>query len=203
LATAALLGNDDVYLWPETERDLRNQSATRAEFVDLYPNRSAVPSSLWIDAIDSASEAIDLLAYAASFLHDAIPDFGRQIIAKATAGVPVRLLFGDPGSAAVRLRGDEEGIGDLLSARCRLTWSYWRDAMTTPGIELRAHGCTLYSSIFRFDDRLLVNPHLYGAPASHSPVHVISRVAGGRLFANYMASFERTWEAARPFTKAS
>jgi hypothetical protein len=203
LATAALLGIDDVYLWPETERDLRNQSATRAEFVDLYPNRSAVPSSLWIDAIGSATEAIDLLAYAASFLHDAIPEFDRQIIAKANAGVPVRLLFGDPESAAVRLRGDEEGIGDLLSARCRLTWSYWREALTTPGIELRAHGCTLYSSIFRFDDRLLVNPHLYGAPASHSPVHVISRVAGGRLFANYMASFERTWAAARPFVKAS
>lgn len=114
----------------------------------------------------------------------------------------MRLLFGDPASTAVQLRGEEEGIGDLLAARCRLTWTYLKDVIATPGVEARVHGCTLYSSIFRFDDRLLVNAHMYGAPANHSPVYAITRIPGGRLFANYMTSFERTWDEARPFPTA-
>ena len=203
MAAAAMLRADELFLWPSTENDQRSQSATRAEFTDRYPNRGAVPVNLWAEALDSATEAIDLLAFAASFLHDSVPDFDEMLIKKARTGVPVRLLFGDPSSPAVRLRGEEEGIGDLLAARCRLTWNYWASALDEPGIDARAHGCTLYSSIFRFDDRLLVNPHMYGAPASHAPVHVITRVAGGRLFTNYMSSFERTWAAASSLAVAS
>jgi hypothetical protein len=203
LATAARLGVDDAYLWPGTEQDARNQSATRAEFTDVYPNRGAVPASLWLELIDSATEAIDLLAFAASFLHDTIPDLDQLLIDKAHSGVPVRLLFGEPTSAAVELRGKEEGIGDLLSARCRLTWTYLKDVLATPGVDGRAHGSTLYASLFRFDDRLLVNAHVYGAPANHSPVYAITRVPGGRLFANYMTSFERTWATAAPVPSGS
>ena len=52
--------------------------------------------------------------------------------------------------------------------------------------------------MFRSDDGLLVNSHLFGAPASHSPVELISRVAGGRMFSSYMAGFDRVWaEASR------
>ena len=203
LATAAHLGVDDVFLWPSTETDPRSQSATRAELTDFYPNRGSVPSSRWLELVDSAIEAIDLLAFSASFLHDSVSNFDQRLIAKASEGVPVRLLFGDPDCSAVQLRGDEEGIGDLVSARCRLTWKYFVEALETPGIDARAHGCTLYASMFRFDDRLLVNPHMYGAPASHSPVHMITRVDGGRLFANYLASYERIWSRAEPLAQAS
>ena len=203
LEAAALLSVDEAFLWPSTRDDPRTTSATRAEFTDFYTNRGTIPISLWEEAIDSATEAIDLLAFAASFLHDAIPGFDERLMAKARNGVPIRLLFGDPESAAVRIRGEEEGIGDLLSARCRLTWNYFKDAAFTPGVEARQHGCTLYASMFRFDDRLLVNSHIYGAPASHSPVQLITRVAGGRMFSNYMAGFERVWAEAEPLAAAS
>lgn len=203
LETATRLAVDEVFLWPSTESDPRSKSASRAEFTDYYPNRGAIPISLWNDALDSADEAIDLLAFSASFLHDSVPNFDQRLITKARDGVPVRLLFGDPRSAAVSLRGDEEGIGELLSARCRLTWNYFSEATREPGIDARAHGCTLYASMFRFDDRLLVNPHLYGAPASHSPVQLITRVAGGRLFSSYLTSFERVWQRASPLAQAS
>lgn len=56
---------------------------------------------------------IDLLAFAASFLHDAVPDFADHLAVKARQGVRIRLLFGDPESTAVNLRWEEEGIGDL------------------------------------------------------------------------------------------
>jgi hypothetical protein len=56
----------------------------------------------------------------------------------------------------------------------------------------------LYNSIYRFDDELLVNTHAYGAGAPQSPVLRLRRIAGGRLFGYYMASFERVWESGAP-----
>ncbi|MDX2817537.1 hypothetical protein PV410_34245 [Streptomyces sp. PA03-5A] len=40
--------------------------------------------------------------------------------------------------------------------------------MTTPGVEVRSHDTILYNSIYRFDDDVLVNPHVLGAPALHA-----------------------------------
>ncbi|WP_291881379.1 XRE family transcriptional regulator [Cellulomonas sp.] len=196
---AHILGKTDVFLWPATDSDPRTRSATRAEFVDLYPSRAALPVSTWEAFIDNAREAIDLLAFAGSFLHDSIPEFAERIASRAENGVRVRLLFGDPQSAAVALRGEEEGIGELMAARCNLTWNYLTPLLEgVAGIEARKHGSTLYASLFRFDDQLLVNPHALGAPAGHSPMMHVNRIPGGRLFAHYMESFERTWRAATP-----
>jgi hypothetical protein len=91
----------------------------------------------------------------------------------------------------VRRRGEEERIGDGLAARVRLGLLCLREAIDAPGVELRFHATTLY----RFDDDMLVNAHVYGAPAAHSPVH-LRRLPGGQLFDHYQASFERVWEQA-------
>jgi hypothetical protein len=98
----------------------------------------------------------------------------------------------------VALRGEEEGIGDSLAARCQLTWRYFKPLLEVPGIEARAHDRTLYTSIFRFDDELLANHHAYGAAANHSPVMHLHRIPGGRMFDHQIRAFERVWEAARP-----
>jgi len=199
MRAAHILGKSDVFLWPATDSDPRTRSATRAEFVDLYPSRASLPVSTWEELIDNAGEAIDLLAFAGSFLHDSIPEFAERIAARAKNGVRVRLLFGDPKSAAIALRGEEEGIGELMAARCNLTWNYLTPLLEgVAGIEARKHGSTLYASVFRFDDQLLVNPHALGAPAGHSPMLLLNRIPGGRLFSHYMESFERTWQAAKP-----
>ena len=63
---------------------------------------------------------------------------------------------------------------------------------------MRLHDTTLYNSIFRFDDDVLVNMHAYGAVASKSPVMHVRRIEGGRLFAHYMESFERVWNSRQP-----
>lgn len=195
---AALLGKSDGFLWPATHSDTRSQSATKAEFVTLYPSRGAVSATTWVQLIDQAIESIDLLAYAASFLHDSVPQFAERLAARSEAGVRVRLLFGDPTSDAVALRGHEEGIGDLMAARCRLTWNYYHPVLESSLIEARQHGTTLYASMFRFDDVLLVNPHVYGTTAGHAPVFHINRIPGGRLFAHYLDSYERVWQGAEP-----
>jgi len=68
--------------------------------------------------------------------------------------------------------------------------------MTEPGVEARQHGTTLYNSLFRFDDDILVNTHAYGVPASHSPALHIRRIPGGRLHSHYSSAFDRSWREA-------
>jgi hypothetical protein len=198
LALAATLGESDAFLWPTTATSPRAQSASQAEFVTLYPNRGSVSTETWTALLDHASEAVDVLAFAGTFLHDSIPEFGDRLTAAARRGVRVRLLLGDPDSDAIARRGHEEGIGDLLAARCRLTWRYLAPVLGTPGVLAREHAATLYNSIFRFDGTVLVNTHSYGAPASHSPVLHLRRLTGGRLFDHYLSGFEATWRDARP-----
>ena len=108
----------------------------------------------------------------------------------------VRLLYGDPQSAAVALRGAEEGIGDGLAARINLALTYLRDAIGAPGVKLRLHDTALYNSIYRYDDEMLVNMHCYGMPAAQSPVLHIRKTPAGRLFDHYAASFDCVWGAA-------
>jgi transcriptional regulator with XRE-family HTH domain len=197
LRVSALLDSEESFLWPETASSPATLSASQSEFVELFPNRGSIRTDQWLSWIDQANDQIDLLAYAASFFHDAVPGGVDLLAAKARAGVQVRVLFGNPGCEAVRTRGEEEGIADLLAARCRLTWNYWAPILETPGVEARQHETTLYNSIFRFDETMLVNTHALGVAASHSPVLQLQKVAGGRLFSQYLASFHRVWDLSR------
>lgn len=195
--SAVILGKSDGYLWPATALDRISQSATEAELVRLYPSRGAIDPQTWLDLAGHCTESIDLLAFAASFIHDSLPGFVESLAERSRRGVRVRLLFGDPASEAVMRRGQEEGIDDLMAARCRLTWKYLAPDIEAGAIEARSHSTTLYASIFRFDDVLLANPHAYGSSASHSPVLHIHRIAGGRLFSHYMDSYDRVWASAQ------
>jgi len=196
-AAAARIGAEETYLWPALITEQVAQSAASAELITLYPHRGAVPGHLWLALAEAAQHAIDVLAFAGLFLWDGQPDLAVLLATKAKAGTRIRIALGDPESHALRLRGEEEGIDDALSARVRMSLTYLRQAMKTPGVEVRLHGTTLYNSIYRFDDQLLVNSHAYGAPAAQSPVLHIRYLPGGRLFSHYQASFERVWDKAQ------
>ena len=58
---------------------------------------------------------------------------------------------------------------------------------------------TLYASLYRGDDVMLVNTHAYGSPASQSPVLQLQRLPGGQVFDHYAHSFEEVWATARPY----
>lgn len=193
---AAVLDQDEAYLWPEAFNDAASSRASQAEVIGVYPNRGSIPTALWQNLFDHAVESIDVLAFAASFLHDTLPDLDDLLAVKARAGVRVRLAFGDPECAAVALRGEDEGIGLSLADRCRLTWKYVEPLTSIPEIEVRRHATTLYCSMFRFDDDLFANHHLYGAPANHSPVLHVRRLVGGRLFDHHLRSLEKVWDRA-------
>jgi hypothetical protein len=195
-ATASLLGTDEAYLWPKLADERRTQAVSAAELVTLYPNRGAVPGPLWRSLLDGAADRIDVLVFAGLFLPDGYPEVAKLLAAKAEQGVKIRLALGDPDSDAVRRRGEEERIGEGMAARVRLGLLYLQDAISAPGVELRFHATALYNSIYRFDDDMLVNAHVYGAPAAHSPVLHLRHLPGGRLFDHYQASFERVWKQA-------
>ena len=139
-----------------------------------------------------AREAIDILVYAGSFLFEQY-DFLETIRRKADQGVRVRALIGDKTSDAVALRAEEEGITGGLQGHIHLHRRYLCDVRDVPGIEVRTHGTTLYNSLFRFDQDMLVNGHAWGAPAGQSPVLHLRRVPGGRTRDHFIRSFERVW----------
>jgi len=195
-ATARLLDADEAYLWPKVLDDVRTKSASQAEIVATYPHRGAVPDQLWNSLMNGVEDGIDVLVYAGLFLIDGQPDLAPILAGKASRGTRIRLLFGDPESPTVAQRGADEGSGDDLGARIRLSLSELREVDGVSGMEIRQHGTVLYNSIYRFDEDLLVNMHVYGTPAAQNPVMHLRRVPGGRLFDHYLRSFDRVWETA-------
>lgn len=196
--TAKTLGVDEGYLWPQVLDDPRTRSASQAEFVTLYPHRGSIPSDRWRQLIDQAEDSVDILVYSGLFLIDSQPDFIKKLVAKAEHGTKARLVFGEPDSAAVALRGAEEGIGDNMASRARLSLDAVRVAAETPGVEIRTHTTPLYNSLYRLDEHLLVNVHTYGSSAALNPVMHLQRVPGGRLFDHFMQAFDRVWVTAEP-----
>src|SRR4051794_3587602 len=196
--TAQLLGVDELELWPAAAEDRHGRGATDGELIRVYSHRGAVPRDRWYELAEATQERLDLLVHAGLFLPDGRSDFPTLVRRKAQDGVKVRLLYGDPDSEAVALRAAEEGIADGLAARIRLALGYMRETFDEPGVAVRLHTTTLYNSLYRYDDDLLVNIHGYGAPAGQSPVLHLRRFPGGRMFEHYTASFERVWQDARP-----
>jgi transcriptional regulator with XRE-family HTH domain len=194
---ARVLAVDESVLWPQLE-DARARAVVSSEVLRVYPDRGAVPPGSWYEFISSAKENVDVLVYAGLFLSDGRADIAALLQRKAEEGVPIRLLLGDPDSEAVARRGAEERVGDAMAARIRLSMSYLEPTFGVSGVQVRLHDTTLYNSIYRFDDDLLINTHAYGAVAAKSPVMHVRRIVGGRLFSHYIASFERVWDEAEP-----
>jgi hypothetical protein len=194
---AALLGETELWLWPNSVDDERRDHAARSEVVRVYAHRYQVPDELWMRLIDGASAVLDVLVYAGLFLPEQTPGISRYLVARAEAGARVRLLLGDPESLNVKIRGDEEGIGDAVAIKCRNALDLYRGLAGT-AVEVRLHATTLYTSIYRSDDEMIASPHVLGLPGAQAPAVHLRRLAAGDLFDTYSASFDRVWDHARP-----
>ncbi len=200
-AIAAHLRVDEGYLWPGALSRGQVAAASQSEIVTVYPHRSEVPRDVWGRLFGEAEAEIGVLVYAGLFLAE---DSGVQRIfaQKARAGVRVRILLGDPASPEVAQRGHDEGVGEAMAAKIRNALVMYRPLRPIEGAEIRFHRTVLYNSIYRSDDQLLVNTHLYGLTAAHAPVWHFRKVAGGEVAAAYLDSFERVWETAAPVPEA-
>jgi transcriptional regulator with XRE-family HTH domain len=196
-AVAAHLGVDEAYLWPDALTRDQVANASESEIVTIYPHRWTVPSDLWRNFFDSAERDIGVLVYSGLFLSE---DAGVQRVfrERADAGANVRILLGDPDSEFIAQRGADEGIGDTMAAKIKNAVIMYQPLRDHDGIEFRLHRTILYNSMYRADDQLLVNTHIYSFPASQAPVLHLRRVAGGDMVTTYLESFDRVWNDAIP-----
>lgn len=198
-ALANLLGRDLSDLWPDEHTTKQTAAAGRAELVAVHPHRAVVPKELWTSIYAKATQQFDLVVYAGFWLSED-PSFLRLIKEKSQDGVPVRLMLGDPSSEHVAQRGRDEGIGPAMAGKIRNALANYGPLFGLPNVEFRLHATTLYNSLYRADDEMLVNGHVYGVGAYLAPVLHLQRVPGGELFSTYTASIDRIWDEARRIT---
>jgi transcriptional regulator with XRE-family HTH domain len=194
-AVATFLGVDEGYIWPDALGRDDVAVVSESEVIAVYPHRSEVPRDVWGHLFSQAEREIGVLVYSGLFLSE---DAGIQRILKdkAAAGVRVRILLGDPDSEVVAQRGEDEGVGDAQAAKIRNALALYRPLRAAGGVEFRFHRTVLYNSIYRADDQVVVNTHLYGVTAPHAPVWHLRKLPGGELTGLYIDSFERVWETA-------
>lgn len=191
---------EESFLWPAPQRGPRQLSAVGSELVGVFQNRASVPREMWLSLLREAETEIAVLVFSGTFFAQSNPHVAKMLAERAVNGVRVRLCFGDPTGQAVAVRGREEGIGDTLAAKIRASLTYYRPLLPRAGCEVRLHDTTLYTSLFRYDDSLLVNPHVYGQPASANPLLHLKRGDSAGWFDTYAESFNTVWAASRPWT---
>ncbi|MGC4927206.1 XRE family transcriptional regulator [Streptomyces sp. DT117] len=192
---------EELFLWPAPERSALQQAAgSERELVATYQNRASVPRDTWLSLLKGAQEQISVLVFSGTFFAQTNPHVAKMLAERASDGVRVRLCFGDSNGKAVAIRGREEGIGDTLAAKIRASLTYYRPLLSEAGCEVRLHDTTLYTSMFRYDNNLLANPHVWGQPASANPLLHLRRADTTGWFDNYAQSFEAVWATARPWT---
>ena len=197
-AAAQRLGVDEAFLWPAVLAG--RTEVAKSELLELFPTRAAVPRETWLQLMGSAAGNIDVLVHSGTFYAQIQPNVAVLLAGRAAAGARVRLCFGDPAGDAVAVRDREERIGGTLAHKIRSSLTYYRPLLEVERCEIRLHPTTLYASLFRYDDEILVNPHAYGEAGSANPVMHLRRLDGAGLFDHYLRSFERVWESGAPWT---
>lgn len=190
---AELINRNERELWPSSDR-----TNGAPELIRLFPERGAVPRDRWLGLLSHATESVDVLAWAATFFNQIQSSISTRLSSAVARGVRVRLCFGDPTSDAVAVREAEEPLlgKDVLAGKIRVSLGYYRDLVDVDGVEIRLHSAVVYASLFRYDDEMIVNPHVYSRPASENPALHIRR---GLLFDAYAASFDTVWQSATPW----
>ncbi len=194
---AAMDSETENYLWPDAVAPARKTEIAISEIIKVYPHRHSVPTELWDHLLAGANRYIEILIYSGMFLIDN-PKLIKNLRAKGEAGAKIRILLGDPASREVSKRSQEEGIGkDAIPAKVRNALAFFKPLDGATNISIRCHGTTLYNSVYRFDDEMLVNTHVYGFMAAHAPLLHLRRLSGGDLFETYSTSFDSVWNIAK------
>jgi hypothetical protein len=193
-AIADLVGADEAELWPDAGGSLVARRRPE-ELRMVYPHRWAVPREVWVRLFGSAEREIAILACSALFLAED-GEILRILADKGRAGVTVRIALGNPDGVNVVERREDEVNGDATATKIRTALVLYQPLISAENIEIRLHRTMLYNSLYRADDRLLVNQHTYGIPAAQAPVFHLSRAGSGEMTMLYLDSFERVWASA-------
>lgn len=197
-ALAALLGESEEFLWPGVHRLPADAMGAAAELVSAYPHRTDLNTDRWWDLFRDAEAQIDLLGYTLYFLPHQHPQLVELLIDKCEQGCRVRIALADPTSEHVRRRDEEENEAITLVPRIQSTLAAFKPLLECQNADLRFQDAPLYNSIFRFDDQMLVTPHLYGMPGRSAPLLHLRRLGPSGIFSRFSAHFEGIWSDSRP-----
>lgn len=187
------LGEDEEYLWPGAHRTPQTKASATGEIVATYPYRSNMSTEAWWRLISSAEHQIDLLGYTLYFLALDHPELVPALIDKCANGCQIRAAIADPQSEHVANRDAEEGQPITLIARIGTTMRYFEPLRECENFSLRYQDVPLYNSVFRFDDQMLVTPHLHAVPGSSAPMLHLRRLTPNGLFSRFAGHFESIW----------
>lgn len=198
LAAAAALGEDEAAIWPQARPDLLAGAPATSEIVGAYAHRADIPGDLWLALFNGARQRIDLLGYAYPFMLELTPRAATELADKCRSGVRLRMAFADPDCDHVRERDDLEQLGGTLPGRIRNALNFIEALADTEGAAIGLHAVHLYSSVFRFDDQMIVTPYLYRARGYQHPALHLRRLSAHGVFETYAEQFEQIWATVRP-----
>ncbi|MQY28304.1 hypothetical protein NRB56_38870 [Nocardia sp. RB56] len=199
IAVAAVLGESETVLWPESRPDLTAGAPATAEILSAYAHRAHIPNELWISLLQGARERIDIVGYAYPFVLELLPDANDVIAEKCLSGTRVRLAFADPDCPHVMERDDLEQMGGTLPGRIRNALSTLGRLTETPGCRVGLHTAHLYNSVFRFDDRMIVTPYLFRARGYQHPALYLRQLSPHGMFGSFADQVEQIWDTVTPY----
>lgn len=188
------LGCDVGDLWPD---QVPKASLQLTEVINVWGHRSDSPKDFWWQFFEGATTNIDILGYAVQFLHEEHANFADLLKMKAESGCQIRIIVADPTCDMAIQRDREEELRGGLIARIRSSLIYFEPIIAVPNIELRLQEFPMYNSIFRFDDDMLVTPHLYHRPGRLAPLFHFHRKVHNGPFMTYATSFDEVFGASR------
>lgn len=197
-AMAQLLRETEEFLWPGVHRRQADGLGGAAEVLCAYPHRTDMSTDRWWALFSEAESQIDLLGYTLYFLPHQHPHLVKLLLDKCARGCRVRIAMADPSSEHVHRRDEEEGEAITLVARIQSSLEAFEQLQGCENADLRFQDAPLYNSVFRFDDEMLVTPHLYATPGRSAPMLHLRRLGPSGVFSRFSAHFEGIWSDSRP-----
>ncbi|UNZ22119.1 XRE family transcriptional regulator [Streptomyces sp. 891-h] len=191
---AVALGVPMEQLWPDAVKSAVKLGPDR-EIVSVYPYRAACPTSVWVKLLDDARKEIYYGGYTNYFIWQQRPRVAQLLSDKAAEGARIRFLMGKPDSDATRSREAVEDVAFTISTRIRITLDELA-RIPDSGIEHRFSEGHLPLSVFRFDEQMLVTPHLHGLVGHDSPMLHLRRLQPEGLFDRFATHAEALWDEA-------
>lgn len=196
------LGVDEEMVWPKMVQQ-RVKTGNDRELVRSYPYRSACPSTVWGELIESAQDHLFLAGYTNYFFWTQVPHFADTVRRKAEFGCRVRFLVGDPDGEVTRQREEVEDVALSVSTRIKITLEHLSRLGPLDGVETRFSApldavSHVGLSVFRFDDDALVTPHLARLVGHDSPLLHLRRHGSGGMFDRFAEHGEELWGRGLP-----
>jgi hypothetical protein len=193
---AQRLGEDEATLWPGARPDQAPGASATPEVVGAWAHRADMPTSLWVALLNGARHQVDLLGYAYPMLWESAPDSVETLVTRCAAGLRARVAVADPDCAHVAERDALEQLGGTLPGRIRLALHWLEPLAATPNATVGLHAVHLYNSIFRFDDQMIVTPHIFRGHGYQHPTLHLRRLSPHGIFETFAEQFQQVWDTA-------